>query len=321
MKHPKVSILIATYNQEAYIKDAVYSALGLNYPNLEVIVSDDSSTDNTFDLLRDIKDDRLRIYRNEKNIGRILNHRKLLYDLARGGVVAFLDGDDLYLDKDFLLEAVELFQGDEDIVSVLGNYEDLFYTGERKKILSIRQKLVVSGLDIFFRKVKVRYAHGAWIFRRKLIEKVEFFSGRVPIGDDLEGWYKSLLHGKVALIPNVIFAHRIHFDNGVVKVDGKRLVDDLIVYDLVADDAIKLGIDKGRIEKWKHYWILKQAESFVSWAKSLHRRGIYSDKQLEDLMTEFSMMMKDKYGIPFLPTKNSSLLSLQFKVSRMFKRI
>ncbi|MCX7738530.1 MAG: glycosyltransferase family 2 protein [Hydrogenothermaceae bacterium] len=110
MKHPKVSILIATYNQEAYIKDAIYSALGLNYPNLEVIVSDDSSTDNAFDILRDIRDDRVRTYRNKRNIGRILNHRKLLYELARGEVVVFLDGDDFYLDKDFLLEAVELFK-------------------------------------------------------------------------------------------------------------------------------------------------------------------------------------------------------------------
>ncbi|MCX7738528.1 MAG: hypothetical protein N2Z80_03845 [Hydrogenothermaceae bacterium] len=66
---------------------------------------------------------------------------------------------------------------------------------------------------------------------------------------------------------------------------------------------------------------MKQAESFLSWAKSLHRRGIYSEKQLKDLMMEFSMMMKDKYGTPSIPAKNSFLLSLQFKVSRLFRRI
>lgn len=320
MKYPKVSILIATYNQEQYISDAVLSALSLNYPNLEVIVSDDCSKDRTFDVLSDIKDNRLKVYRNEKNIGRIANHRKLVYEYATGEYVAFLDGDDFYVDKNFLLVAMDLFSKDKNIVSVIGGYKDLFFSGE-EKIFAISNKInVVSGLDIFFRKVKVRYAHGSWIFKRNLIKNIEFFSGRVPIGDDLEGWFKSLLHGKVGIIPNIIFAHRIHFENGVVKVNADILLEDLKLYDIVAEYAINLGFEREMIKKWKNYSILRQFQSFISWANSLYKRGIYSKEMLDKLLIELSQGFKNIYGFPMITSKNKKFLTFQVKILQSFYR-
>lgn len=80
-----------------------------SYPNLEVIVSDDNSTDSTFEILTNIKDKRLKIYKNEKNLGRIANHRKLLYEYATGEFVAFLDGDDFYIYDKFIEESIDIF--------------------------------------------------------------------------------------------------------------------------------------------------------------------------------------------------------------------
>ncbi|MCX7760243.1 MAG: glycosyltransferase [Hydrogenothermaceae bacterium] len=292
MMNSKVSILIATYNQEDYIKEAVNSALNQTYDNLEVIVSDDCSTDNTFKILSEINDKRLKIYRNHKNIGRIANHRKLLYEYATGEFVAFLDGDDFYIYDDFVKDAVDIFLNYNDVISVLGGYEDLFYTGERKQFISVNNLKIVDGVDILFRKCKVRYAHGSWIFRRDLINKFEFFSGKVPIGDDLEGWFKSLFFGKVALLPKAVFTHRIHFDNGVVKVDVEKLLKDLYLYDIIKDFGISIGYDKNLMSKWRDYYILKQAESFVSWAYSLYKRKIYTKEHLEKLLYEFTKSLK-----------------------------
>lgn len=314
MKYPKVSILIATYNQENFIKDAVLSALSINYPNFEVIVSDDCSTDKTMEVVEEIKDERLKVYRNEKNIGRIANHRKLLYEYATGEYVAFLDGDDFYVDKDFLMVAVELLNKDENIVSVLGGYKDVFFNGEKKVISSTDKTIIVDGLDIFFRKVKVRYAHGAWVFRKDLIKKAEFFSGKVPIGDDLEGWFKSLLHGKVAIIPNIIFAHRIHFDNGVVKVNSAVLLEDLKLYDIIYSYAIGLGLEEKLMKRWRNHHIIRQFQSFISWANSLYKRGIYSKDTLDNLLLELSSGLRNICKFPIIYTKNKGLLSLQLKI-------
>jgi len=80
----KVTIMIPTYNQSAFILNAINSALDQNYPNLEVIVGDDASTDTTSEILKTIDDSRLKIVRNTFNLGRVGNYRNLLYNHASG---------------------------------------------------------------------------------------------------------------------------------------------------------------------------------------------------------------------------------------------
>jgi len=88
--------LIPTYNVEKYITEAIDSILLQTYKDLEVIIVDDGSTDNTFDILRilQLKDSRIHLYRNEKNmmITSTLN-RALSY--AKGEYIARMDGDDI----------------------------------------------------------------------------------------------------------------------------------------------------------------------------------------------------------------------------------
>lgn len=103
---PLVTINIPTYNQSRYIRRAVESALGQDYPNLEVVVADDRSPDDTFAVASAIGDPRLRVVRNAHNRGRVGNYRHMLYELARGEWVVNLDGDDWYDDPGFVARAV-----------------------------------------------------------------------------------------------------------------------------------------------------------------------------------------------------------------------
>ena len=80
--NPRVSILIPTFNQEQFIDSCVASALDQTYDNLEVIVSDDASSDSTAQIARRfLTDPRVRWERNPINIGRVDNYRRLLYEL------------------------------------------------------------------------------------------------------------------------------------------------------------------------------------------------------------------------------------------------
>ena len=70
----KVTLGIFTYNQEKYIKQCILSAVALKYDNLEIIISDDCSTDNTFEVIQDTvssiqTDHQIVINRNERNLG------------------------------------------------------------------------------------------------------------------------------------------------------------------------------------------------------------------------------------------------------------
>lgn len=102
MASPFVTFFIVTYNQEAFIADAVKGALAQDYPNMEIIISDDCSTDNTWSIIQDTianysGDKKIRLNRNVRNIGIREHINKILYELAKGEIIVFAAGDDISL--------------------------------------------------------------------------------------------------------------------------------------------------------------------------------------------------------------------------------
>ncbi|GIV33727.1 MAG: hypothetical protein KatS3mg031_1262 [Chitinophagales bacterium] len=90
---PKISVLMPAYNAAAYIHKAIETILSQTYHNLELLIIDDCSTDNTLSVIRSFNDPRLKWYRNEKNLGYLKTCNKL-FDLAEGDFIAFQDADD-----------------------------------------------------------------------------------------------------------------------------------------------------------------------------------------------------------------------------------
>lgn len=91
-----VSVIIPSYNREKTIERAVMSVLNQTYKDLELIVVDDCSKDNTVEVLKSIKDDRLKIIRLEKNSGACVA-RNVGIENAQGDYIAFQDSDDEWL--------------------------------------------------------------------------------------------------------------------------------------------------------------------------------------------------------------------------------
>lgn len=90
-----VSVIIPTYNREKTIERAINSVLKQTYENIEIIVVDDASTDNTESVVRTISDPRLKYIKVEKNRG-ACNARNVGIDNAKGEYIAFQDSDDVW---------------------------------------------------------------------------------------------------------------------------------------------------------------------------------------------------------------------------------
>ena len=88
-----VSVIIPTYNREATIEKAINSVLNQTYVDLEVLVIDDGSTDNTREVVFNIKDSRIRYYYQENQCACVA--RNLGIEMAKGEYIAFHDSDDL----------------------------------------------------------------------------------------------------------------------------------------------------------------------------------------------------------------------------------
>ena len=91
--NPKVTVFIPAYNREKYIGDAIESILAQTFTNFEILLIDDGSKDRTIEIMRSYQDPRVRIIRNEHNLG-IPKTRNKGIEQARGEFIAMLDSDD-----------------------------------------------------------------------------------------------------------------------------------------------------------------------------------------------------------------------------------
>ena len=91
---PKVSVIIPTYNRSKIVKDAICSVLDQTESDLEIIVVDDGSTDDTHSIVSGISDDR--VFYFFKTNGGPAGARNLGLSKAKGEYIAFLDSDDFW---------------------------------------------------------------------------------------------------------------------------------------------------------------------------------------------------------------------------------
>ena len=110
-----VSVIIPVYNREKTIYRAVDSVLKQSYKNVEVIIVDDCSTDNTLEVIQRFEDDRIKVYQNSKNRGACYSRNKGVR-YSQGDYIAFQDSDDEWeIDKlKICLESIE--KGKYDLV-------------------------------------------------------------------------------------------------------------------------------------------------------------------------------------------------------------
>ena len=122
IRKPLVSIIIIFYNQEDYVDAAIDGALSQSYEDCEIILSDDCSTDNTYnriiDKMRSYKGrKKIIVNRNEKNMGLVPHVNKVIYELSHGDYILLTGGDDISM-PNRAKDSIDLFLANP-VVSML----------------------------------------------------------------------------------------------------------------------------------------------------------------------------------------------------------
>ena len=94
MELPLVSVCIPAYNNAAYIKETIDSILNQTYQNLELVICDDKSKDGTVKVVEQIRDERIKLYKNEKNLGMAGNWNNCLRKCS-GEFIKLICADDM----------------------------------------------------------------------------------------------------------------------------------------------------------------------------------------------------------------------------------
>lgn len=201
----KVSVIIPLYNEENYIKECIMSVLNQSYDNLEIIVVDDKSTDNSLMMVNKIKDRRIKIIELEKNKG-VANARNKGIEIASGDYICFLDSDDFW-EKDKLIKQIEFIKDKAFI------YSDYMYTDKKgnkikrvnvPKSLTYRQAL--KNTCIFTSTV---------MFDMNKIDKEDLYMPNLKIGEDTYVWWNVLKKKITAYGMNEILAYYRRKDNSL----------------------------------------------------------------------------------------------------------
>ncbi len=236
-KVPLTSIVVNNYNYGRFLKEAVDSALNQTYPNTEVIVVDDGSTDNSREIIAGYGD---RIIPVLKENGGQSSAFNAAFRVSRGDVIIFLDADDTLL-PGAVEQAVKLFR-EAGIVKAHWPLRVIEASGEGTGRVMPAEKLPEGD----FRELVVRYGPDKYLhpptsgnaFARKFLEKVfpmPEMEKQFKLGDangDAHLSALALLFGHIGQISEPQGCYRIHGKNGYIGLnfDG-RLKRDLLTYD------------------------------------------------------------------------------------------
>src|SRR3990167_692982 len=128
IKQPLVSVIMPTYNHAQFIGEAIDSVLNQTYKNLELIIIDNYSEDNTEEIVKSFNNQRIK-YVKFRNNGVIVASRNVGMKMAKGKYFAFLDSDDLWLPNK-LEKQIPLFERDGKVGLV---YSDIILFNEKGK--------------------------------------------------------------------------------------------------------------------------------------------------------------------------------------------
>jgi glycosyltransferase involved in cell wall biosynthesis len=235
MRGPKVSVFMLTYNHERFVRQALDAVLAQDYPEIEIVVSDDASTDATQLILREYGcrwPDRFRLLLGATNVGIVANSNRALA-ACTGEYIAWTAGDDLMLPGK-LRRQVEFMERHAGCVL---SYHDLevfdsetgatlafFNSGPRGHIPREGDAATIVRHGVFL--------GGCSVLGRRVACPPSGYDTRLRYASDWLMWVEMATRGDVRFIPEVLGRYRRHAGN-ITRRTADVLTDELTTLDIV----------------------------------------------------------------------------------------
>jgi glycosyltransferase involved in cell wall biosynthesis len=181
---PKISVITPSYNQGEYIEYTIKSVLNQEYPNLEYIIIDGGSSDNTLDIIKKYEKN-ISYWVSEKDNGQTHAINKGLKK-ATGEIIGWINSDDVYLNN-CLYEAVEYFNQNPTIDIIFSDY---IYIDADDKIIK-RRKEIPFNYDIYLWTGDCYHANCAGFFKKSIFDKIGYLDETLHYGMDFEFYLRA----------------------------------------------------------------------------------------------------------------------------------
>lgn len=206
-----VSVIMPAHNCSSFIKETIESVLTQDIQNIEILVVDDCSQDETANIVESINDNRIKLIKNDANFGAAYS-RNLAISLSKGKYIAFLDGDDIWMPNK-LKSQIEFMEKNNywftyTNYSILGNNK--YYFSGPKKITHRR----------FFRRNYVGCL--TVVFKRDIMPNLSIPT-TIKSRNDYALWLKLSEKTNCYLFNEVLAKYRKHSGNSLSTAGARKL--------------------------------------------------------------------------------------------------
>lgn len=173
-KNQIVSVIMSVYNDEKNIQNSVESILNQTYKNIELLLVDDGSTDNTYRIINLINDKRLKIFKNKTNIG-LTKSLNFLINKANSNFIARQDSDDISYDKRIEIQMKTLLSN---------NYDAVFSRAIIKDSNLVRPKFSHYIPKKYLIKYKNPFIHGTLLIKKQVLINLGMYNEKFLYAQD-----------------------------------------------------------------------------------------------------------------------------------------
>lgn len=260
-----VSFCLFAYNQEAFIEEAVKSALAQEYDNLEIIISDDCSSDGTFEIIQRITNayvgkHKLIVLKNECNMGLVPHINKVLFNYAHGEYIILAAGDDVSLPQRTKL-TVEAFKKNK----VIGIVSPIVKIDKKGNFIEKPHKKeeCIYELNRSYLKDTSFMVYGTGLsFVREVLDVFGELKKSCPT-EDSTFRLRCLLLGKILLLSSDCMYYRIHGNNISSPFNIYKLKTQYIAEQYLVD--VKTAFNVNLISEKKYNQLLKKINRYVKY--------------------------------------------------------
>lgn len=255
MNLPLVSVCIAVYNREKFIKQAIESVLNQTYQNFEIIVIDDGSIDNTVSVIKSIDDTRIRLYNNSKNKGIVYTRNKYI-GLANGDYIAILDSDDLWVPEK--LEKQLLFLKQNPDYGICGTNAIRKYANGKEEIWKYPSSHEAIKVRLFWGSAII---HSSLIIKKSIIKNNNIsYSNSLKQAEDFDLIRKIVAVSKAKNINKELVIYNIHKEQITVVENEEQINDALAVVSLYLN-SLNISFTEEILNAYKKIFTFKFALS------------------------------------------------------------
>lgn len=266
----KISVVIASYNHEKYVAEAIESVLRQTCQDFEVVITDDGSTDRTVEAIRNFRDPRIRLFCFAKNRGASVAMNNSIRE-AHGEYVAALGSDDLCNPGRLRTQAAILDRSSEigavfSSVEVIDEGGKAFTDAGHSYFNVFRQpnRTRYEWLNHFFHHANA-LCHPSLMMRRKCHEEIGYFDERLAQLLDLDMWIRLCQRYDIYITPEELTKYRVR--TGEISASGNR-----------SDARIRLATEHALV--LRNYLRIRDLETLYRIFPEAKRYGDSSDDSL-----------------------------------------